>query len=1086
MPELTKLYSCFKDELITRSMDAKLLSESFDSKDGKTFWKVAPDVEWKAQTPVLLTWVKTEGREILFSVEVNGTEPLALRVEISTETGFPHLSTENSTSIFDNLFWLVHVDAEKKIVEIRWLPCGTGTQFSGELDLGLTDKIFASEEYRKNNVESLSKEFADEYVFVCGKKQCVFIEKFIGNSDAAFKLYGWSKRADITVKDGKWLVVREIVQKKFPRNLKKFQDLSVATYACVRFVEASKAKEALETIREGISSGTALFALWKKYAGIEMKHADELKKAFGDMWFERIHSGVPGVSKVRLSGPPSLLNLLEDYREELLDAALECKDERYAVRTRKLTTLELNDENDILPQEGWFVISIRGNEIVQKRRERALFALEHPTPLLRNILLLFEDHAGDMLDLSCGKPLGFSDSTRKFLRDKFGIDQLTDNQREAVEIALKTPDIAVIQGPPGTGKSTVVAAICHRLLEQEKSKELLTEKEILVSAFQNDTLEYTASKIYTFGLPTIKIGKMTEGIRAEDVFIQGMKNRIGTELQKMPRNRSGGGFDLTVRFATLLTALKQDTPASEVRQEITRLMANQASELSETLFMRWQDIKEESEGVTGKTDKIKQAVRGLRTEQVSYGDDGFKSVRRLLSSGVGLTAEEKVLLDKAPMGDDKDQISDDYLSQLRDIKDRLTERIQIAEDPVENGEDIALMEWLTDAVESLGRRIETAYDDRDIYLPAALESLMADLEGNPDVIRDAIAEYGQSLAATNQKAGGSELSGILGKDTPTVSTVVLEEAARSNPLDLLIPMTKASRRIILVGDQNQLPHLLEDDIADEAAALSNAENAREKLKESLFGVIYRNLEKSSVTRRIRLTEQFRMHPFIGDFISRIYYNGELKTGSPNQAEMKRHGLSIPWAREKVAVFCDVKGDEESGKSKTRKSEAVRISKLLKEIEGDAAFENLTVGIITFYAKQVHVLFDEAVKTGYAIRDNDGEYVIARTWRETSDGREKLRIGTVDSFQGKEFDIVILSTVRSNLNAFPRTEENAKRIFGFLALPNRLNVACSRAQRLLIVVGDGQMYADELAKAHVEGLHEFYTKLSTDENYGNRI
>ncbi len=1085
MPELTRLYSRFKDELITRSIDAKIVSESFDSKDGKTFWKVAPTIEWTAQTPVLLTWEKTEGREVLFSADADRIDRLALRVEIPSDTGFPLLAPANSAFMFSNLFWLANVDAEKKTAKIQWLPCGTGRQFSGELDIGLTDKIIASEEYRQNTADSLTKKFTDEYVFACGKKQCVFIETFVGNSDAAFKLYGLTKRADIAVKDGKWLVEREMARKEFPRNLKAFQELSVATYPCVRFIEASKAREALESIQEEQRSGTALIALWEKYAEIEMKRADELKTVFGEMRFERLRSGVPGISKVRLSGPPSLSNLLDDYREKFLDAALECKDERYTVRTLKATTLELNDENDILPDEGVFVISTRGDLTVQKRREKARAALETPTFLQRNIFLLLEDHAGDMLDLSRGKHLGFSDSAREFMRDKFGVDQLTDNQREAVEIALNTPDVAVIQGPPGTGKSTVVAAICHRLLETGRD-ERGSGKAILVSAYQNDTLEHTASKIYTFGLPTVKIGKATEGLRAEDVFIQEMKNRIGTELQKLPRNRSGRFFDLTARLATLLTALKQGTPASEVRQGITELMADQATELAETLYTRWQDIKGGAKGATGETDKMKQAVRGLRTEHASYGDDGFKSVRRLLSCGVELTLDEKALLDKAPTGSCDDPVSDDFLGHVRDIKDRLTDRIQLADDPVENGKDLVLKEWLTDAVESLTARIETAYDDRDIYLPAALESLMADLEGNPDVIRDAIAEYGQSLAATNQKAGGRELSDILGNDTPTVSTVVLEEAARSNPLDLLIPMTKASHRIILVGDQNQLPHLLEDDIADEAAALSNAENAREKLKESLFGIIYRNLEKSSVTRRIRLTEQFRMHPFIGDFISRIYYNGELKAGRTNQAEMKRHGLTVPWAREKVAVFCDVKGDEESGKSKTRKREAIRIFKLLKEIEGDAAFENLTVGIITFYAKQERVLFDEAVNTGYAVCSNEGEFEIACAWRKTADGREKLRIGTVDSFQGKEFDIVILSTVRSNFNAFPRTEENAKRIFGFLALPNRLNVACSRAQRLLIVVGDGQMYGDDLAKAHVEGLHEFYTTLSTDKQYGNRI
>ncbi|MBK6978913.1 MAG: hypothetical protein IPH28_18955 [Cytophagaceae bacterium] len=41
-----------------------------------------------------------------------------------------------------------------------------------------------------------------------------------------------------------------------------------------------------------------------------------------------------------------------------------------------------------------------------------------------------------------------TERTRKFLKEKFGISDLTQNQKEAVEIAINTPDVAVIQGPP--------------------------------------------------------------------------------------------------------------------------------------------------------------------------------------------------------------------------------------------------------------------------------------------------------------------------------------------------------------------------------------------------------------------------------------------------------------------------------------------------------------------------------------------------------------------------------------------------------------------------------------------------------------
>ena len=209
-------------------------------------------------------------------------------------------------------------------------------------------------------------------------------------------------------------------------------------------------------------------------------------------------------------------------------------------------------------------------------------------------------------------------------------------------------------------------------------------------------------------------------------------------------------------------------------------------------------------------------------------------------------------------------------------------------------------------------------------------------------------------------------------------------------------------------------------------------------------------------------------------------------GDEKQALAKQHGLTVDGLKGKVAVFCDVPHSfpEVRGKSKSRPAEAKRIISLLDDIMHDPASKELSVGIITFYSQQVVELYKAALDKGYAIQTPEGDYDIAPKYKELDNGKEKLRIGSVDSFQGKEFDVVILSTVRSN--DVESTEDNKMKRFGFLMLENRLNVAFSRAQRLLIVVGDGSMYTDETAKNNVEGLYEFYTNLSQDEKYGARI
>jgi superfamily I DNA and/or RNA helicase len=80
----------------------------------------------------------------------------------------------------------------------------------------------------------------------------------------------------------------------------------------------------------------------------------------------------------------------------------------------------------------------------------------------------------------------------------------------------------------------------------------------------------------------------------------------------------------------------------------------------------------------------------------------------------------------------------------------------------------------------------------------------------------------------------------------------------------------------------------------------------------------------------------------------------------------------------------------------------------------------------------------------------------------------LRIGTVDAFQGKEFDVVFLSVTRSNnIRATPDSPETYRRKYGFLLLENRLCVAMSRQQRLLIATGDLEMVRAEADRPEIE-------------------
>ena len=194
-------------------------------------------------------------------------------------------------------------------------------------------------------------------------------------------------------------------------------------------------------------------------------------------------------------------------------------------------------------------------------------------------------------------------------------------------------------------------------------------------------------------------------------------------------------------------------------------------------------------------------------------------------------------------------------------------------------------------------------------------------------------------------------------------------------------------------------------------------------------------------------------PRVRAFVSEQFYapHGE-GFGSGRGEEEFGHDIAlrdhVPLAG-KVAVWVDVpraRGGERPGRSKRRPVEARRVAEEAHAVA--AQHPELSVGVITFYAAQRNEILEAMSVAGIGLTepDDEGGYRVRDEWRRTGDGRERLRIGTVDAFQGKEFDIVFLSLTRSN-DIPVKDEATRRRRYGFLLLENRLCVAMSRQHRL---------------------------------------
>lgn len=1030
-------------------------------------------INLSSTAPIVLDLVKIENDEMLFSYK---NKPL--RVHCDDKIPLHTDLSPDGIEKYNYLFWIKAEEIENSSAKIHYMKTGR-MESHEDIDIAYGDDIIFYVTNRGNKEVSLdnipSKLYA-WFAFNAGSSSYLFIETF-PNSDRNFRIHGLQSHVDVNIEDEKW-VLKRITKKPFPKKYSDFLTYHPVKYSQLNFVEKSAAKEARETINlRDKTTGDTVISLWEKYSEIEEKRANDYKKRMGTLHFTNSIQKDGGITLVKLDPTEEQIALITEDIDTFLNTSFDVidKDIRLSFKTFDSRTMKASFVDEDYPLKnnasGYLEVNIRGNEAVERRRQRALRSLkENATLVLINLRFAIEGNANAMLPKRRNyKPL--SDTTRAFIKKHYNIEKLTEDQERAVDIAINTPDICVIQGPPGTGKSTVISVICQRLMEIAEKEEHLSDKVILVSAFQNDTVEHIASKIYTNGLPTLKIGKDVQGVRAEDTFIIKMKDSIDDAIHKLAPNNSV--CRISKQFADLKELLDNEGNEDEVKRCISQML--KTIDISEDLRSEWNRFNKSIKVEAGEKDKILAAVRGLRTDVDSYSDDGYIRIRKLLRTSLPLPEDERCFLDDAPY--EGEDLTEEFLLKLKELQDKYLSVLLTDENTVKGGQNVALSSWLSDAICEFRDKEEKSYEDRDTFLAATLETLRADLFGHTQYIKDTIQQYAQSIAATNQFAGSQDIG-----DTK-YENVVLEEAARSNPLDLLIPMVRASERIIMVGDQKQLPHLLENDIVDEA--IEEKYELRKQYEESLFGIIFKNLEQAKPVRRITLSNQFRMHPVIGDFISNTYYDGKISSALVN-VESKQHNLQLPWAKGKVAVFCDVPAscgsESREGKSKVREAEAERIVKLLDEFQSDPAFNNLTIGIITFYSKQVDLICKVAVGRGYTELAENGSYVISPQYQMTPDGREKLRIGSVDSFQGKEFDIVILSTVRSN--KIKRIDENNLRVFGFLTLGNRLNVAFSRAQKLVITVGDRKMFSDEFAETYVKGLYEF-NKL-TEGKYGTSI
>ena len=256
----------------------------------------------------------------------------------------------------------------------------------------------------------------------------------------------------------------------------------------------------------------------------------------------------------------------------------------------------------------------------------------------------------------------------------------------------------------------------------------------------------------------------------------------------------------------------------------------------------------------------------------------------------------------------------------------------------------------------------------------------------------------------------------------TFETVFIDEAAQALEPGCWIPIAKGER-VILAGDHHQLPPTVKSEKA-----------ARDGLRETLFE---KCIQRQPATARM-LTVQYRMHEHIMAFSSEQFYDGQLEAHpSVRYAGLEAYDLSF--APDLPVEFLDTAGfgfleiTIPESRSTANPEEADLLLKRLAQLlepydQAEHEQDLLTIGVIAPNRAQINYLKD-------AIEENDDLNGLLQ--------HRMLSVGTVDSFQGQERDIIAISLTRSNHHGE----------IGFLSDIRRMNVGMTRARRKLLLVGD---------------------------------
>lgn len=701
---------------------------------------------------------------------------------------------------------------------------------------------------------------------------------------------------------------------------------------------------------------------------------------------------------------------------------------------------------------------------------------------------------------------------------------LNENQKDAIRLALNAPDFCLIQGPPGSGKTTIITEMIRNFVSRGQKVLVCSKGNLAVDNVLEKWIKENQER--SDGHLCVRLGE-----RFKLDFLDGYTPaNVTSRLQEKIHNKTKQERDsLIARIDRQIKHFEETNDIVNKPSCMCVIFCELANTLTELCGHYEEAVARYKFGTGNIPNKLESGQKALSVvcqelmlptykslcstdafcpEQIIRFDTFFNQFLSLLDATL---QELRIGWFWRMLSGKKTQLWKELEEQLENNRKILTNMNvtgkDLAGNPLINEKSLQLPEFKNTPSPSDVLSVVTNFRTT---LSEFTKNEKIKLSQIKSILNDWLVELGSGVSEPLEKnvvldcipVIGSTCMGVMSDSdfkSITYDAVIVDEAGQIPIFDILVPIIKA-KKVILIGDHLQLPPMDENDFATYYAA-EKTDSKEGKLfdackKEiaqwynvSLFETLY-NASTLDAAKTM-LNTQYRMHPDISEFISENFYDGKYLAGvTPQQRTLAIAGFEKPiYFYDTCALPPEKRAETNHNPGYSNKTEAELLSDVLLKLilairDGSYTGANLVlkdnegnitgydIGVISGYKKQVKEIFN-------LTRQKLEQFM---SYDEAMTHMDRFMISSVDSFQGRDNQIILFSMTRSNPDGK----------IGFLKDVRRLNVAMTRAKSLLIMVGDsdtltacGARCAHDSSKT-VAQIYKNLVNYCKDKNYYHQL